>query len=1046
MALLKFTHKINTFSILLLTSLSLFSYHQTFGQASKNNLEEVKQTLYSEDIIPLVKDYLDQPNDTTINTVFKIVRNICGSEFSCLYDDYAAILKEIELGNKYWLGVRFAEEMIKIAEAEGDLKRMAKATKSLADLHSFLGLSNNSLYVRDIQIVGGTTYMGILGGVVISPTAPTPVDITVNTATSASYTFTPQTGDESCTYQVVITDANNCEVTSNAVSFSDAAPENCCDLAISTPPTNQTVCAGEDVTFSVAGTSSAGGLTYQWQQLCESEPAWDLIASSTTTGFPGDRILDVKVDGANIYVGSISTGFGIFDGTSWTTVTSATTGFPASNRVNTIEKLGNNIYVGTTNGLGVFDGTSWTTITTATTNFPANHVYDLNVDNGILYLSAAGGVGVYDGTSWTKYDTSTPGFPSSPFVNKIYAANGIIYAATQAGLGIYDGTSWTTVDSNTSGFPSDDRVQSVYYADGKIYAGTYAGGIGIYDGTSWTTSNTTNTTGLPSGWFWDIYTIGNQIIAAGQGVLGIYDGTSWSSACGMPANAPCTNPYGIDASATTLYVGTSQGLAYTSLSGAAAPIVDATSATYTFTPTTADIACTYQVVVTDANNCEVTSNVVSITLDSGSGCNPSNNPGASLSFSSTIGNEQVLVPDAASLDLSSAVSIEAWINPSTASTGYQIYAMKASSGGWGSGYGLLANSNGTLFFSPTGWFAHGYLNPSYVLPADTWTHVAATYDGTNTVIYINGVSTYTKTETTQGTIPQNNFELGIGTDYGVPSYSFDGQMDEVRIWNRAISAQEVTDHINCEITGAMNGLVANYHFNQGVAGGDNTNPAVNTLIDDSGNGNNGTLTNFALTGTASNWVATGGVTSGNSCGNSNACDPNALTINDTPIAANTYHTAQTITSSGTVAASTTVIFKAAQSITLQSGFHAIAGSEFSAVIEACPATLVESETAKVIDQPSTQLATTSEIVGTPSVKVFPNPTTYRASIDLTLPVAETVQLDLFDLSGKRVANLVKDVILPAGIHHFDWQCEQVDAGMYLIVLNGQVVSKLAVIR
>ncbi|GEM_PF-4852586 len=139
MALLKFTHKINTFSILLLTSLSLFSYHQTFGQASKNNLEEVKQTLYSEAIMPLVKGYLDQPNDTTINTVFKIVRNSCGSRFSCLYDNYAAILKEIELGNKYWLGVRFAEEMIKISEAEGDLKRMAKATKSLADLHSFLG-------------------------------------------------------------------------------------------------------------------------------------------------------------------------------------------------------------------------------------------------------------------------------------------------------------------------------------------------------------------------------------------------------------------------------------------------------------------------------------------------------------------------------------------------------------------------------------------------------------------------------------------------------------------------------------------------------------------------------------------------------------------------------------------------------------------------------------------------------------------------------------------------------------------------------------------
>nr|HMT30220.1 hypothetical protein [Bacteroidia bacterium] len=53
------------------------------------------------------------------------------------------------------------------------------------------------------------------------------------------------------------------------------------------------------------------------------------------------------------------------------------------------------------------------------------------------------------------------------------------------------------------------------------------------------------------------------------------------------------------------------------------------------------------------------------------------------------------------------------------------------------------------------------------------------------------------------------------------------------------------------------GLVANYHFNQGVAGG--TNTGATSLTDATGNGFTGTLTNFALTGSTSNWVAPGGV-------------------------------------------------------------------------------------------------------------------------------------------------------------------------------------------
>ena len=54
--------------------------------------------------------------------------------------------------------------------------------------------------------------------------------------------------------------------------------------------------------------------------------------------------------------------------------------------------------------------------------------------------------------------------------------------------------------------------------------------------------------------------------------------------------------------------------------------------------------------------------------------------------------------------------------------------------------------------------------------------------------------------------------------------------------------------------------ISNYHFNQGIAAVNNS--TVTTLTDVSGNSNSGPLTNFALTGATSNWVAPGGVISG----------------------------------------------------------------------------------------------------------------------------------------------------------------------------------------
>ncbi len=136
-----------------------------------------------------------------------------------------------------------------------------------------------------------------------------------------------------------------------------------------------------------------------------------------------------------------------------------------------------------------------------------------------------------------------------------------------------------------------------------------------------------------------------------------------------------------------------------------------------------------------------------------------------------------------------------------------------------------------------------------------WHHVAAVYDPSVTTnqlkLYIDG------TLNTQG-----NLTVSVNTSSVTPviigrrndgvNY-FNGDIDEVRIWNTARTASEISTNRNTEFCGTEPGLVSYYKFNQGVAGA--TNMGITNLPDRSGNNNNGTLQGFALTGTGSNWVA-----------------------------------------------------------------------------------------------------------------------------------------------------------------------------------------------
>lgn len=148
---------------------------------------------------------------------------------------------------------------------------------------------------------------------------------------------------------------------------------------------------------------------------------------------------------------------------------------------------------------------------------------------------------------------------------------------------------------------------------------------------------------------------------------------------------------------------------------------------------------------------------------------------------------------------------------------------------------------------------------SNVIFTGTWYHVAITAknNGKMSIIVNN---TETKSTFNIGNIWNLLTKFRFGGS--MPSWgSFNGEMDEVRIWNRQICLDEITNNMNGEIATSATNLLGNYHFNQGDAG--STNTTITSLTDASGNNKNGTLTNFSLTGTTSNWVSPGAVTAGN---------------------------------------------------------------------------------------------------------------------------------------------------------------------------------------
>jgi hypothetical protein len=187
--------------------------------------------------------------------------------------------------------------------------------------------------------------------------------------------------------------------------------------------------------------------------------------------------------------------------------------------------------------------------------------------------------------------------------------------------------------------------------------------------------------------------------------------------------------------------------------------------------------------------------------------------------------DNVQIPAADALQFSNAMSVELWVRLESDVTQVPVILERLSVGSAPSyaisGSFLVKTFNDRIstnvwhrFFTvdlTTADGEYGVGRKTGNIAAGVWHHVAFTYDAAggagNLRLYVDGQLTATNTAT--GQLLPGRLPVWVGA----PAYaSFNGAIDDLRFWNRALTEQEIRDRFTAPLQGSESGLAAYYPF------------------------------------------------------------------------------------------------------------------------------------------------------------------------------------------------------------------------------------------
>ena len=171
--------------------------------------------------------------------------------------------------------------------------------------------------------------------------------------------------------------------------------------------------------------------------------------------------------------------------------------------------------------------------------------------------------------------------------------------------------------------------------------------------------------------------------------------------------------------------------------------------------------------------------------------------GGALSFDGI--DDWVTVTDAPSLDLTTGMTLEAWVYPTALGGGsWRNVMIKERAGG--EAYNLYANADTN---APVVYVV-GATQPDVPLdargagqlPLNAWTHLAATYNGTTLRVFVNGTEVGSRAMTGAMLTSTGALQIGGNSIWGE---FFQGRIDDIRIYNRALTVAEIQADMNVPV-------------------------------------------------------------------------------------------------------------------------------------------------------------------------------------------------------------------------------------------------------